>query len=223
MKSFGTRLLCGLVAFLLIPSLAMAQQGQITGTVSDASSEEVLPGASVLILGSEVGTSADVEGEYTISGVEPGEKTLRVSFVGYSTVERTVTLEPGGTVTADFQLEPTAKNLDEVVVTGVSAETPQAKLSFNVDQVGGGELEEAPASSPMGSLQGKLAGTSIVQNSGAPGDNFSVRLRGTTSLSGGNQPLVIIDGVITSADQVDFGSLNIDNIEVVKGAAASSL
>lgn len=223
MKSFGTRFLCGLVAFLLVPSLAMAQQGQITGTVVDASSEEALPGASVLILDSEVGTSADVEGEYTITGVEPGEKTLRVSFVGYSTVERTVTLDPGGTVTADFQLEPTAKNLDEVVVTGVSSETPQAKLSFNVGQVGSGELEEAPASSPMGSLQGKLAGTSIVQNSGAPGDNFSVRLRGTTSLSGSNQPLVIIDGVITSAGQVDFGSLNVDNIEVVKGAAASSL
>ena len=120
MKSLGTKLLCGLVAFLIIPSLATAQEGEITGTISDASTEQSLPGASVLILESQVGTSADVEGDYTITGVEPGEKTLRVSFVGYQTMERTITLEPGETVTADFQLQPTAQDLEEVVVTGVS-------------------------------------------------------------------------------------------------------
>lgn len=223
MKSLGTKLLCGLAAFLLIPSLAMAQEGEITGTISDVNTEQSLPGASVLIVESQVGTSADVDGEYTIGGIEPGEKTLRVSFVGYQTVERTVTLEPGETVTADFQLQSTAQDLEEVVVTGVSAETPQAKLSFSVEQVGGGELEEVVGSNPMSALSGKVAGANIISNSGAPGAGTSVRLRGTTSLFGSNEPLFIVDGTILGADQVDLGAFDIKNIEVVKGAAASSL
>ncbi len=223
MKSFGTRLLCGLIAFLLIPSLATAQEGEITGTISDANTEQSLPGASVLIVESQVGTSADVDGEYTISGVEPGEKTLRVSFVGYQTVEQTVTLEPGETVTADFQLQSTAQDLEEVVVTGVSGETPQSKLSFSVDQVDEGQLDEVVGSNPMSALAGKVAGANIVSNSGAPGAGTSVRLRGTTSLFGSNEPLFIVDGTILGADQVDLGAFDIKNIEVVKGAAASSL
>lgn len=223
MKSLGTKLLCGLVAFLIIPSLATAQEGEITGTISDASTEQSLPGASVLILESQVGTSADVEGDYTITGVEPGEKTLRVSFVGYQTMERTITLEPGETVTADFQLQPTAQDLEEVVVTGVSGETPQAKLSFNVAQVGTEELDNVVGSNPMSTLSGKVAGANIISNSGAPGAGTSVRLRGTTSLFGSNDPLFIVDGTILGADQVDLGAFDIKNIEVVKGAAAASL
>lgn len=223
MRSIGTKLFYGLVAFLLIPSLAMAQEGRITGEVTAANTDQILPGASVRIVGTQVGTAADVDGQYTLTGVETGEQTLRVSFVGYRTVERTVTVEAGETTTANFVLQPTAKNLEELVVTGVSAETPQAKLSFTVDQVDAGAISEVPASDPMSALQGKMAGVNIISNTGAPGGGSSVRLRGSTSLFGENDPLFIVDGTILGADQVDLGTLDIKNIEVVKGAAASSL
>lgn len=223
MRSLGTKLLYGLVAFLLVPSLAMAQEGRITGEVTATDTDQILPGASVRIVDTQLGTATDVEGEYELTGVEPGEHTIRVSFVGYRNVERTVTVEAGETTTANFELQPTAKNLEEIVVTGVSAETPQAKLSFTVDQVSSQALEEVPASNPMSALQGKMAGVNIVGNSGAPGAGSSVRLRGSTSLFGENDPLFIVDGTILGADQVDLGTLDIKNIEVVKGAAASSL
>ena len=170
-----------------------------------------------------VGTATGPDGMYRIREVSAGDKTLRVSFVGYRTIEREVSLQAGEEVEEDFRLQPSMAELNEVVVTGVTSETPKAKLSFTVEQVGAAALDKAPASNALGSLQGKVAGASIVGSSGQPGSGFSVRLRGSTSLTGDNSPLFIVDGVILGADQVDIGTLDIENIEVVKGAAASSL
>lgn len=217
------KILPSLISLLLIPGLAFAQTGQVAGTVTGADTEDPLPGASVRVVESDVGTATDVEGSYRITGVEPGEKTLRISFVGYQTVERTVNVEAGGTTTTNVTLRPTTENVGEVVVTGVAQETPQAKLSFKVDQVGGEDLEQVTASSPMEAIRGKMAGVNISQTSGEPGEGLNVQLRATNSLTGDNSPLYIVDGVILGADQVDLGAMDIENVEVVKGAAASSL
>lgn len=219
----STKVLPILVSLLLIPSLAVAQSGQVTGTVTGADTEGPLPGASVLVVESDVGTATGVDGDYRIPEVEPGEKTLRFSFVGYETIERTVNVEAGGTATVNVSLSPATENVGEVVVTGVAQETPQAKLSFKVDQVSGEDLEQVSATSPMEALRGKLAGVNISQSSGEPGEGLSVQLRATNSLTGDNSPLYIVDGVILGAEQVDLGAMDIKNIEVVKGAAASSL
>lgn len=223
MKSTATRFLCGLAALLLIPSIAFAQEGVIEGTITDAQSDQALPSASVLVVESSVGTAADVDGNYRIENVAPGTKTLRVSFVGYKTITREVEVEAGETLTIDFEMERTARRIDEVVVTGVAQETQQANLSFNVEQVSSESLERVTASSPMEALQGKVAGVHITPSSGEPGSGLSVNLRATNTLTGSNDPLFIVDGVILGASQVDIGSLSIKNIEVVKGAAASSL
>jgi len=201
----------------------MAQTGTVEGTILDAESGDPLPGATVQIPGTGVGTATDIDGQYEITGVTAGAQTLSVSFVGYRTVDREIEVPAGGRITEDFELSPSMAQLSEVVVTGVTTETPKAKLSFDVAQVSADKLEKAPASSPMEALQGKLAGASIVQNSGQPGDGYSVRLRATNSLTGSNSPLFIVDGVILGADQVDVGALDVESIEVVKGAAASSL
>lgn len=223
MRSLVTSLMCSLALFLLLPGLALGQTGTITGTITEADTDEPLPGASIQLTETGVGTATDVDGNFRIENVSPGEKAVRVSFVGYRPVERSVTVEAGETVTLNVSLQTAARELSEVVVTGVSAETPQANLSFKVDQVGSEDLDEAPGSSPLESLQGKIAGAQINKNSGAPGDGFDVKLRGATSISGDNEPLYIVDGVILGASQVDIGSLDIKNVEVVKGAAASSL
>ena len=223
MNRLLSRLTCGLLLLLLGPTLAMAQTGTVEGTVLDAESGDPLPGATVQIPGTGVGTATDIDGQYEITGVTAETKMLRVSFVGYRTVEREVDVPAGGRVTADFELNPSMAALDEVVVTGVTSETPKAKLSFTVDQVSAEQLERAPTSSPVEALQGKVAGATITAGSGEPGSGFSVRLRATSSLTGSTSPLYIVDGVILGADQVDIGSLDVKNIEVVKGAAASSL
>lgn len=223
MKGLLSRLTCGLMLFVLAPGLALAQDGVITGTVTDQQTEDSLPGATVLVTETGVGTATDIDGNYRITGVSPGTKTLRVSFVGYRTIEREVEVQAGETVTADFSLQPSLAEMEEVVVTGVTSETPKAKLSFTVEQVSADKLEKAPASNAMEALRGKVAGAQFVQSSGEPGRGISVRLRATNSLTGDNSPLFIVDGVILGADQVDIGALDIKNIEVVKGAAASSL
>lgn len=223
MKASLSRFLYGLVLFLLIPGLAMAQDGEVEGTVTDAETGESLPGATVQVVGTGIGTATDVDGNYRIGSLSPGTKQLRVSFVGYASVTRGVEVAADETTTADFELSPSTAQLGEVVVTGVTSETPKAKLSFTVDQVNAEELQRVAPSSPMQALQGKIAGASITGGSGEPGAGFDVRLRATNSLTGDNSPLFIVDGVILGANQVDISALDIKSIEVVKGAAASSL
>ncbi|CAN0558698.1 unnamed protein product, partial [Laminaria digitata] len=148
--------------------------------------------------------------------------TLRTGFIGYSDQSKTITLS-AGTQTHDFQLETDLLRLDEVVVTGVTEATPTKKLAFTVSKLDTEQLQQAPGNSAVESMQGKIAGASVVKNSGAPGEGVSVRLRGSTSITGSSQPLYIVDGVILGANQVDIGALDVESMEVVKGAAASSL
>ena len=223
MRALLMRLALGMMLFGVAPGMVLAQSGTISGQILDAETQDPLPGATVQVVGTGVGTAADIDGTFEITGVSPGTKTLRASFVGYRTIEREVEVEAGEDTEVQFDMEPSMAELNEVVVTGVTSETPKAKLSFTVEQVSSAELEQAPASSPLGSLQGKVSGASIVQNSGQPGSAFSVRLRGSTSLTGDGSPLYIVDGVILNGNQTDISALDIESIEVVKGAAASSL
>lgn len=213
------------ICLLLIPGMAWAQTATISGSVVDEDGEPLI-GANVLIEELVIGASTDLSGRYTFevpsAQVKGQVVTLRAGYIGFSPETREITLE-AGEQRQDFTLLPDLLNLDEVVVTGVTEATPAKKLAFTVDKLDTQALELAPSSSPVGSMQGKVAGVQIVQNSGQPGEPYSVRLRGSTSISGSSQPLFIVDGVILGADQVDIGSLDVENIEIVKGAAASSL
>lgn len=218
------RLLLAACFGMLLPGIVLAQDTVIQGTVTDAGGEALI-GANVVIEQLVLGGSTDLNGRYSFS-VDPSHvgKTYRLTakFVGYTPESRVVTLT-AGTMTQNFTLSEDVLQLEEMVVTGVTAETPQKKLAFTVDKVGADKLEKAPASNPVESLQGKVAGASITSVSGQPGDGVSVRLRGTTSISGDSSPLFIVDGVILGANQVDVDALDIESMEIVKGAAASSL
>ncbi len=213
------------LAILFAPGMAIAQNATISGKVVDADGEALI-GASVLIQELVIGAATNLDGDYTFevpAGQVNGQAvTLKAQFVGYTEESRTITLSPGAQ-TQNFVLRLDLLRLDEVVVTGVTDATPQKKLAFDVDKLDASAIELAPAANPVSSLQGKIAGASVVSNSGAPGESSSVRLRGTTSLSGSSAPLYIVDGVILGSDQVDIGALDIESMEVVKGAAASSL
>ncbi len=209
---------------LLLPGVAMAQNVTITGTVADNEGEPLI-GANVVIQSLVVGASTDIDGMYSfdVPSSRIGQTvTLRARYIGYSEQARQITFR-AGSMTENFVLAIDLFNLDEVVVTGVAEATPKKKLAFTVAHIDKDLVELAPARDALHGLHGKVAGVSVIAQSGQPGDGISVRLRGSTSITGSSQPLYIIDGVILGANQVDFDALDIDNIEIVKGAAASSL
>ncbi len=208
---------------LLFPGLVNAQS-VISGTVTDDAGEPLI-GANVIIESLVIGASTNIDGAYTfqIPADYLGETLeLTAGYVGFVEQVRPITVSEG-IMTEDFVLAVDFLQLDDIVVTGVAEATPRKKLAFTVSQVDGEDITLAPASNPVASIQGKVAGVAVVANSGAPGAFSSVRLRGATSITGNNQPLYIVDGVVLGSSQVDIDALDIDNIEIVKGAAASSL
>ena len=208
---------------LFLPGLASAQT-TILGSVTDEAGEPLI-GANVLIESLVIGASTDLDGNYSFQiPAEHVGATLELTarFVGYSEQTREITVVDDA-MEEDFALAIDLLDLDEVVVTGVAEATPKKKLAFTVSRVDAEDITLAPASNPMASIQGKVAGVAVQAASGTPGDAVSVRLRGATSITGSNQPLYIVDGVVLGANQVDLDALDIEDVEIVKGAAASSL
>lgn len=210
-----------LVLVVLACGMAIAQR-TVTGTVTDESGEGLI-GASILIKGTTTGTVTDVDGSYTIR-VPDGSNILMIQYTGFKPLE----LEVNAQSTIDVSMESDIEIFDEVVVTGVSVGRKTSKLGFSVGKVNEKLIKETPGVNAATALQGKVAGAQVVAASGLPGSSPSIRLRGSTSLinsSGSQQPLIIVDGVqlAGSGSLSDINAEDIETIEVVKGAAASSL
>ena len=219
--NYRTSLVLG--CLLLLPGLVLAQGTTISGNVLDEDGEALI-GANVIVEGLLLGAATDLDGNYSfqVPAANVGQTVeLAVNYIGYSPQAVTITLVEG-LMTQDFVLILDRMNLDEVVVTGVAEETPRKKLAFTVSEVDQEALTIASGSSPISNLTGKVAGVQVQASSGTPGDAISVRLRGSTSLTGGSAPLYIVDGVVLGANQVDIDALDIESMEIVKGAAASS-
>ncbi|MGH7576188.1 MAG: SusC/RagA family TonB-linked outer membrane protein [Longimicrobiales bacterium] len=218
--AFGLALAVGTVAG------AAAQTGTIRGRVIDTGTQEGMAGAQILIVGTQRGSVASQDGVYEVSSVPVGEHELRVSFIGYRTATSTVTVAAGETAVSNFEMEQSVIDLEEVVVTGVVGEVARGRVPFTVDRLSVAQMPVTIAGNPASMLTGKVAGASIVGSSGRPGMAPSVQLRGPTSISlqGRSQdPLYIVDGVILSESVLDFDGLDIESIEIIKGAAAASL
>ncbi|MDH3291288.1 MAG: SusC/RagA family TonB-linked outer membrane protein [Gemmatimonadota bacterium] len=210
----------------LIPSPLVAQQDAvITGRVmSDRGSP--LGGATVTVGATNASAVTTRDGTYRITiaaeAVRGQQAVLTVRFIGYRPATRTMTLEPG-TQEQNFELTADPFRLDELVVTGVAEAMSAKKLTFTVGKVTAEQLQDVPGSSALVSLQGKVAGARIIPTSAQPGGEVSIRLRGATSISGTQEPLYIVDGVITRFGLADMAPEDVESIEVIKGAAASSL
>ena len=223
-KNLSISLTCILI---LLPIIAMGQQRDviITGKVTNAEGEP-LPGTNVVLKDYNLGAATDINGNYKFN--VPGkfaqgqEVKLTARYIGYHSETETVTLSPGE-ATVDFTMALDVLEMDAIVVTGVAEETPKTMLPFTVARVSKEQMEMVPSVSAVGGIRGKVSGVSLVKGSGKPGDPIAVRMRGTTHIDGTSAPLYIVDGVILAADQVDVDALDIESIEVVKGAAASSL
>ncbi|MCY3599117.1 MAG: SusC/RagA family TonB-linked outer membrane protein [Gemmatimonadetes bacterium] len=214
-------------AWLFIGAAPLLAQGAISGTVTDSESLAPVAGAQVFVAGTVIGSLSGPEGTYRLEGVPAGEQTVTVRLIGYREASQTVTVASGQVATADFAVTQTALRLQDLVVTGVVGETPQVKLPFTVERLSTQDMP-VPAADASSLLAGKAAGVSVISGSGQPGAQANIQLRGPTSINAdgrGQSPLIVIDGVIQAegASLSDVGALDIDHVEIVKGAAAASL
>ena len=195
--------------------ITFAQDKTVTGTVNDEAGLPV-PGANVMVKGTNIGTQTDFDGNYSIKAANG--QILVFSFIGFAKQQITV----GNADTVNVSLLVDANSLDEVVVTGLAGATSRKKLSVTVNKVGAEDLEMIPATSAASALQGKVAGVTVT-NFGQPGSGATIQLRGATNLFGGQSPLILVDGVIVEGGINDINTDDIQSFEIVKGASASAL
>ncbi|MGA9650536.1 MULTISPECIES: SusC/RagA family TonB-linked outer membrane protein [Pedobacter] len=214
----------------------------VSGTVKDAQGGS-LPGATVRVKGTAIGTSSDVNGKFTLNA--PENAVLVVSYAGFQTKEISI----GTQTSIDVVLAEDTKQLTDVVVTALGIKKERRALGYSVTQVGGETLTQARENNITNSLVGKVAGLDIAGTSGGAGAATNVTIRGVSSLGSSSQPLYVVNGIPMESAPVGFGStigignnggqydnapdlgdaisnLNPDDIEsisVLKGAAASAL
>lgn len=207
-------LLLSFAFFIAVAFVAMAQR-TVSGKITDDTGE-ALPGVNVVIKGTATGVTTDLDGNFRIS-VDDGA-TLIFSYVGFETQE----IEVGARTTIDVTLGG-ATELQEVVVTGYSSTTKE-KSSISAATVSAQTIQNRPNPSFVQTLSGQVAGLSITTTSGQPGAGSDIRLRGTNSINGDNEPLFIIDGAPVNQD--NFRSLNpndIESVSVLKDAGATAI
>src|SRR5690606_22034435 len=229
-------LLSGLLLTVALGTV-MAQNRPVNGTVTSAADGAPLPGVNVVVKGTTNGTVTDNQGNFALSVPEPNT-ILVISFIGLVTQEITV----GDRTVINIQMSEDFTQLGEVVVTAQGNVRETKTIGYSATQVDNTEATRGRTNDLMTSLQGKVAGLTISQNSGAPGSSSRVVLRGYSSIGGNNQPLYIVDGVpINNSSNVnvfnpvndnfnstvDYGNRandiapdDIESITVLKSAAA---
>ncbi|MGD9991789.1 MAG: SusC/RagA family TonB-linked outer membrane protein [Salinivirgaceae bacterium] len=205
-----------IILFILVICFSLigyTQERQLSGTVTD--SEGVgIPGVTVVLKGTTIGTITDINGKYSIKA---DQGTLVFSFIGFITQE----VEIGDQSVISVELISDIKGLDEVVVIGYGTQRKK-DLTTAVSIVGQDEIKERPMVSAAEALQGKAAGVQVIQPSGKPGVALSVRVRGATSVEAGNEPLYVVDGLPTT-DIKGIDPNDIESMSVLKDASSSSI
>jgi len=216
---------------LLSPFLVMAQLRTVRGVVTAADDGATIPGVTVLVKGTTIGTTTDNNGNYSIE-LPPGSTHLVFSFVGMKTQEVAI----GNRTQINIVMESAVVDLGELIVVGYGTESSRL-VSGSLGVVSDAEIRDVPLRTIDGVLQGRSAGIQISQNSGTPGSATTVRIRGNSSITAGNQPLYVIDGIpmITgNYGQVGFSGQginalsdinpnDIESITVLKDASAAAI
>ena len=204
-----------LVMIAVLPTAIMAQ-GQVTGTVVDATGEPII-GASVVVKGTTTGTVTDLDGNFTIPGVSRNA-TLVFSYVGY----RTQNIALDGRNTVNVTLEEDKQLIDEVVVVGYGVQR-KTDVTGALTRVGEKEMNAKPVNNAFEALQGKAAGVDIT-TSERPGTVGSIMIRGTRSISAGQGPLYVVDGVPLQAGGIEtLNPRDIESIDILKDASSTAI
>jgi TonB-linked SusC/RagA family outer membrane protein len=218
------------------PRALRAQEGLVAGTVLDAQSLQPLAGAQVVVSGTQLGALSDARGRFQIVGISGEQAELRVIMIGYKTTTRTVRV---GSTDVRILLAQSAVPLEELVVTGAPGETQMRAVGNSVAKVNASTVLQArPVESVESLLQGQVPGITVRAGQGNLGTGGLIRLRGVSSLSLSNQPLVYVDGVRVNNDPLagpsirggsqtsrldDIDPENIESIQVINGPSAATL
>lgn len=219
-------LLLGLM--LLFASAAAFAQGRVvTGTVTSGDDGLPLPGASVVVKGTTIGTATDLDGKFSLN-VPQGSSVLVVSFTGFTSQEASV----GNRSVVDVVLQADIASLGEVIVTGYGTQ-PKREVTGAVSSVKGDVIQNLPVQSFDRALQGRAAGVQVRSANGLPGGAVNIRIRGVGSINAGNEPLFIVDGVqlnnrsdaaFTQSNPLAFLNPNdIESMEILKDAASAAI
>ena len=232
-------LLAGLMMAAPTAGAQVAAQGTITGTVMAAGAGEPLTGVSIIVGTTRRGTITDDAGRYTVGGVPAGTHTVFAQRIGFSRDSQVVTVAAGQTVTANFSMRATAVQLEQVVSIGYGT-TTRREATTAIASVSAEDIVSVPAPSLDQVLQGRASGVQVTTSSGAPGATAAVRVRGGNSVSAGNEPLYVIDGVPMQARPTNTNTLSsegvnglnplatinpsdIQSIDVLKDASATAI
>ncbi|HKN67991.1 MAG TPA: SusC/RagA family TonB-linked outer membrane protein [Gemmatimonadaceae bacterium] len=235
------------LAVMLSPASRLGAQatvGSVHGMVRQTGTQAPLANAEVTVVGTRLGALTRNDGSYVINGVPSGSQHVRVRLFGFAPNEQTVSVVANESATADFVLSPTAVQLDQVVVTGTAGQARRREVGNAISAVTVTETPEVKTD-VSSLLQGRIAGASVELSTGSTGAGASIRLRGNTSVALSNQPLIYVDGVRTRSDEYpknvppagsnlrstnynasplnDINPDDIERIEVLKGAAATTL
>jgi TonB-dependent starch-binding outer membrane protein SusC len=195
---------------------AVNQPIKVTGTITDAASNEPLIGVNVVIKGKATGVISDENGKFAIE-VQEDDASLTFSYVGYVTQ----TVAVSGNSLIDIKLEANITSLEEIVVVGYGTQK-KSDLTGSISSIKAKEITQMPTQRVDQALQGKSAGVMVLNTDGAPGGNATIRIRGMNSISGGNNALVVVDGL----QGVNLNTLNpndIESMEVLKDASATAI
>ena len=232
-----------LAVMVMLPPATWAQTREVTGTVTVAGSSAPLVGATITVEGTTLGTLSGPEGRFRLT-VPSGQVVMTARFIGYKRAMRTV---PPGENTVDFGLERDVLQLEGVVVTGQATTVDRRSATTAIAHVSGDALNTVAAPTIENALAGRITGVNLQSNSGAPGGGIQMQIRGNNTILGAFDPLYVIDGVIYSNDRIasgrgtindaafataeddavnrvaDINPADIESIEILKGAAASSI
>jgi TonB-linked SusC/RagA family outer membrane protein len=199
------------LTLLACPALAAGQgAGIIRGRISDAATGAPLAGVSVRVDETTVGALTNTDGTYTITGAPAGSRFLSTRRLGYAPQRVAVTVPVTGDATQDFALGKVATTLNEVVVTALGQTTQQRALGTAQQSVRGEAIAQTQRENFVNALQGRIAGVDVTSSSGVPGASSSITIRGISSISSSNQPLMIVDGLPMDNKTLNTGVLASD-------------
>ncbi len=217
MKPFYCSLLLALLAvFSVATATELPSERTIRGTVRDAAGSEPLPGVNVLLKGTTKGTTTDAAGAFELR-IPDGSSTLVFSFVGYTSHEVVVNNQ----TTLEVSLRVDQKALDEVIVVGYGSQSKR-NVTGSISKIDMKQTENLPNTNITQALRGRVAGVQFIDN-GRPGQNGSILIRGPRSLSGGNNPLIVLDGIFFNGNLADINPNDIESMEVLKDASAAAI
>ena len=210
------KIVLSLAAVLSVVGMAMAQNKQVSGTVTDTKGAPVI-GATVVVDGTTIGTSTDAQGQYTLEA--PADGVLAVSSIGYD--EQKIAIN--GKTLVNVVLAEAAHALDDVIVTAYG-EAKREAFSGSAVMVKTEEIVKSQHTNAIDALNGKVPGLQIVNATGQPGSaSPTVIIRGISSIEAGKEPLIIVDGMSFAGSMNDINPADIESMSVLKDAAAAAL